>query len=223
VQRGIHIVRAFLFDLDGTLVDTERLWVESTRIVLQKYGYDLSHGGAVDLAYGRGWHDIWADIARRYPHVGKDRTVIEQEMREEFLQLRSRLDVRIHSSIALLRRLAADHPVAIVSGSPRHDIRHALEQEGLGDCVRFYFGAEDYPRGKPDPSPYTAAAEKLGVPAAECLVFEDSRAGVRSAKAAGMTVVALRRDEAPDQDLSEADEVLTDLADFDLRRYTTAP
>lgn len=147
--------------------------------------------------------------------------VIEEEMRQEFLQLRSRLDVRIHSSIALLRRLAADYPVAIVSGSPRHDIRHALEQEGLADCVRFYLGAEDYPRGKPDPAPYTTAAERLGVHAADCLVFEDSSAGVCSAKAAGMTVVALQRDEAPDQDLSEADEVLTDLADFDLDRYVT--
>jgi HAD superfamily hydrolase (TIGR01509 family) len=219
MERNHPIIRAFLFDLDGTLVDTERLWVESTRIVLEKYGYDLSHGGAVDLAYGRGWHDIWAEIAANYPRVGKDRIVIEEEMREEFLQLRNRLDVRIHSSIALLQRLASDYPVAIVSGSPRHDIRHALEQEGLSDCVRFYFGAEDYPRGKPDPSPYTTAAEKLGVPPAECLVFEDSSAGVRSAKAAGMTVVALRRDEAPDQDLAEADEVLADLADFDLARY----
>jgi HAD superfamily hydrolase (TIGR01509 family) len=191
--------------------------------VLEKYGYDLGPADAVALAYGRGWHDIWADIARNYPGVGQDRTAIEEEMREEFLKLRNRLDVRIHSSIALLRRLATDYLVAIVSGSPRHDIRHALEKEGLADCVRFYFGAEDYPRGKPDPSPYTTAAAALGVSPDECLVFEDSGAGVRSAKAAGMTVIALCRDEAPDQDLSEAHEVLTDLADFDLARYTAPP
>jgi len=218
--RSPAIIRAFLFDLDGTLVDTERLWVEATQVAIRQHGYEISHAEALELAHGRGWADIWANIIRAYPDVGDDMAAFEMEMRVVFRQLQAQTDVRIPSSIALLRRLAEGYPVAIVSGSPRSDIAYAVQLAGIEDSVRFVLGSEDYPRGKPDPAPFAIAAERLGLPPSACLVFEDSRAGVESAKAAGMTVVALQRPGAPAQDFSLADAVLTDLADFDLGRYS---
>ncbi len=80
--------------------------------------------------------------------------------------------------------------------------------------MRVVVATEDTPRGKPDPAPYLLAAERLGVAPEACVAFEDSRAGVLSAKAAGMRVVALQRPGAPKQDLSDADEVLMELGDF---------
>jgi sugar-phosphatase len=86
-----------------------------------------------------------------------------------------------------------------------------LRLAGVEGDVRAVVATEDVPRGKPDPAPYLLAAEQLGVPPGECVAFEDSRAGVLSAKAAGMRVVALQRPGAPPQDLSEADLVADDL------------
>ncbi len=80
--------------------------------------------------------------------------------------------------------------------------------------VRFVLGAEDYAPGKPSPAGFLEGARRLGVPPQECLVFEDSAAGIAAARAAGMRCVALDRPGAYPQDLSAADWVLSDLAQF---------
>jgi beta-phosphoglucomutase-like phosphatase (HAD superfamily) len=104
--------------------------------------------------------------------------------------------------------------VAIVSGSPRVDVQDGVELLGIAPLLRFFLGSEDYPRGKPDPAGFLLAAQRLGAAPADCLVFEDSAAGVRAARAAGMRCVALARPGAPAQDLSDADLVLNDLGGF---------
>jgi len=208
---------AFLFDLDGTLVDSERLWVAAAEEVLRAKGHAVSHEQALALIYGRAWGDIREDMLRAYPGVFAGPADLERQMGEAFDALESQCDIRIPSSIELLRRLAATHPVGIVSGSSRGVIEEMLRLAGVAGLVSCIVSTEDTPRGKPDPAPYLLAAERLGVPPEACVAFEDSRAGVLSAKAAGMVAVGLQRDGAPDQDLSEADAVVTDLAELDLR------
>ena len=85
----------------------------------------------------------------------------------------------------------------------------------VGPLLSFSIAAEDYTRGKPDPECFLLAARRLAVPPAQCMVFEDSAAGVRAAKAAGMACVALVREGRPRQDVSAADLVVRDLTDFD--------
>ena len=84
----------------------------------------------------------------------------------------------------------ADIPVAIVSGSSRAEIKEALVELGFESQLAFYMGAEDYPEGKPAPDGYLKAARRLNVEPKDCLVFEDSEAGIASARNAGMRVVA---------------------------------
>jgi len=216
LPEGPKIIRAFLFDLDGTLVDTERLWVAAAEAVLRDAGHPITHEQAVALIYGRAWGDIRAELLRDYPDAFPTAAELERQMGLAFDRARGGTDIRIHGSIALLKRLAAEHPVAVVSGSSRRLIGEMLEFLGVDGLVQFYLGTEDVPRGKPDPAPFLLAAERLGVPPQDCVAFEDSRAGVLSAKAAGMRVVALQRPGAPPQDLAEADEVLTNLGDFRL-------
>lgn len=210
------MIRAFFFDLDGTLLDTEVLWVRATRAFLQAHRADCTPEEASELVYGRSWRDVYAEMARRFPQAdcGMDRA--GAEMRVYLQRLRDETDVRIAGSVELLARLAAEHPVAIVSGSPRADIADSVALMGVGPFVRFFLGAEDYAPGKPDPACYLMAAERMGVAPADCLVFEDSSAGVRAAKAAGMQCVALVRPGAPRQDVTLADLVLDNLAKFDL-------
>lgn len=210
------MVRASLFDLDGTLQDSEVLWVEATRVFMEERGAGISPAEATKLVYGHSWRDVFAGMARLLPDLaqaGAERTA--DELRPYFLRLRSEADICIPGSLALLRRLAARMPVAVVSGATRYDVAESVARLGIADLLRFCLGAEDYGAGKPDPACYLTAARRLALPPATCLVFEDSEAGVRAAKSAGMRCVALQRMGAPAQRLDAADLVVADLADFD--------
>jgi beta-phosphoglucomutase-like phosphatase (HAD superfamily) len=141
-------------------------------------------------------------------------------LRDVYLRLRSQGEnVIIYSSAELLKTLAHRYPVIIVSGSPRADVEEAVRLLDAAAHVRFVLGAEDYTPGKPSPAGFLLGARLLGVEPAACLVFEDSQAGVTAAKAAGMWCVALARDSAHPQDLSAADWVLSDLADFSVDAF----
>ncbi len=215
------MIKAFLFDLDGTLMDSEILWVESLQRALTERGASITDDQALQLVYGRGWGDIRAEIYETYPEAARGTESLEDHINRRFEELRTTRDIRIHSSIDLLIRLGRQWPVAIVSGSSRRMIAEFMAHMNIEPYVRLFVGTEDYAPGKPDPACFVLAAQLLGIPPESCLVFEDSAAGVRAAKAAAMTCVALQRPGRPPQDVSRADEVLGDLADFCLEKYVT--
>lgn len=213
------MTKAFIFDLDGTLIDSELLWCKSLGQLISSRGFTVTEAYTHELVLGRAWSDIVARLRADYPVIQDDIGAIEKETIRYYMALRGVTDIRIHSSIRLLEQLAVSHPVAIVSGSTRGQIADAIKLMGIGDCLRFYLGSEDYARGKPDPACFLKAADRFGLPSGECLVFEDSTAGVRAARAAGMRCVALQLSGHPVQDLSAADVVLSDLSTFDLSAY----
>jgi beta-phosphoglucomutase-like phosphatase (HAD superfamily) len=207
------MICACLFDLDGTLVDTELLWAESLASELAALGQPLRHEEAVRIVYGRSWEDVYAGLHGRVPGLPSKRDM-ERRLGSRLRVLRAGRDISIGGSVRLLRSLAAVHPVCIVSGSPRADVEEMAQLLDIGACLRFVLGAEDYAPGKPDPACFLEAARRLGLAPADCVVFEDSAAGVRAAKAAGMRCVALVRDGAPAQDVGAADVRLDDLWKF---------
>jgi len=137
---------------------------------------------------------------------------MEESLRVYMLNLREGRNVIIEGSVSLLKRLARDMPVCIVSGSPRADIEAAIDLMGIRGELEFAIAAEDYGPGKPDPTCFKMAAEQLDVEPEGCIVFEDSAAGILAAKAAGMTCVALARPGLPEQDVAAADSVVESLA-----------
>lgn len=181
---------AYCFDLDGTLIDSEVIWVEAVHAFLEKLTGNYPRPDAEQLVYGRSWHDIYQDIVRT---VGIDMTLAEMEAETSFLykEITSTRDIRIPNSIDLLKNLSHTHTVCVVSGSSRKTVKEAIDMMNLADRLAFFLGADDYSPGKPDPACYRLAAEKLAVPPASCVAFEDSNAGVLAAKAAGMRCVAL--------------------------------
>jgi HAD superfamily hydrolase (TIGR01509 family) len=216
------IPKAFIFDLDGTLIDSEMLWVAAMVAYLADHGCVTSRKEMMKVVVGHSWFDIYRKVIALAPNLA---IVTIQEMA---VQLRSYYikqcensgSILIDSSVALLKELAKSHPVIIVSGSPHNDVENAVRIMEAEASVKFVLGAEDYPHGKPAPDGFLLGAKKLGVEPKHCVVFEDSSAGVRSAKAAGMYCVALSRPVEHPQDLSPADWILEDLADFSLDKLS---
>jgi HAD superfamily hydrolase (TIGR01509 family) len=207
-------LRAVLFDLDGTLADTERQNAEAVARVLERQGRPLSDEER-HFVIGHGWHEIFhhlvqnggvtMGLAELMHAAGEERIAIVGE---------EGLDV-LPGAVETVRRLTARHLGAVVSGSSRAEVEAVLRALGVLDCFRFFLGAEDTSRGKPFPDGYQLAAARLDVDPATCLVIEDSTAGIRAARAAGMRVIGVRAGNFARQPQDEADAVVDTLLQLD--------
>jgi len=205
---------AALFDLDGTLQDSEIHWIRATQAFLNDSGIPYDLDMTTRLVYGRSSTEIYNEIAAMPPFAGRTVEDLADCIRDFYKRMTTVTDIGYPTSIALLRRMAADMPVAIVSGSPKLDVGEAAVRLGVADAVSLVLGAEDATRGKPDPECFLKAASLLGVEPSRCIVFEDSAAGVMAAKRGGMTCVAVSRPGRPSQDVSMADFTVSDLGEF---------
>ena len=210
------MIKAYIFDLDGTLMDSDVLWVKATKKYLDANDCKVTENEVMDIVYGKSWRSVHSSITKRFPQLDISLDEMDRGIYPDFLELRDTADIRIIESVNLLISLSQDYPVCIVSGASRRDIKESAEIMGVENILSFYLGSEDYMYGKPNPDCFLMAADKLGIPPAECLVFEDSTAGVNAAKAAGMHCVALARKHGPRQDVSNADIVLDSLSKFNL-------
>ncbi len=181
---------AVIFDMDGVIVDSEPLHEQAFRVVFDEMGYGDSHGIDFPAYYGRSDAALWRDfIARHRPPHSFERLMDWKQ--DVFLgMLRERRPV-FPPVPGLVERLAGRYPLAVASGSVNRVIDAVMELEGLGRHFRARVSVEDVARGKPEPDVFLRAAELLDVPAGRCCVIEDSAAGVRAARAAGMQVIAI--------------------------------
>ncbi|MFJ3921462.1 HAD family hydrolase [Streptomyces sp. NPDC090022] len=182
-------LQAVLFDMDGTLVDTERLWRQAVQEECRELGLVLTDA---DLPYvlGRAIEDTAAHVASRRPgHADPVRLAAALERR--FTRLVRAGAVPLPGAERLLAQLAASGvPTALVSASPRPVVDTVLAVLGRpGFAVTV--AARETPRTKPFPDPYQAALTALGTDPAACVAIEDSPAGIASAEAADLTVLAV--------------------------------
>jgi HAD superfamily hydrolase (TIGR01509 family) len=210
------MLRAVIFDLDGTLADTERQNAESVARVLARRGRPLT-AEEREFVIGHGWQEIYDHFSA---HGGVDLSFPELvklagQEREKIVEAEG-LDV-LPGAVELVRRLSARMPSTIVSGSSRAEIAMCLRALGVSECFPWFIGAEDTSRGKPFPDGYLLASSKLAIAPAECLVLEDSAAGIRAARAAGMMCVAVRAGNFAGQPQDEAHLVIDTLAELDDR------
>ena len=179
-------VRALIYDFDDTIVESERINDAMFSDLLRaEYGIDLSIREQEEL-YGYSWSGVfaWLRDYRGLRHPKEAVWVRFMEIKREFL---GRTRLRVASGFD--RMLTLPVPQAIVSGSTRVEITMMLENIGLpAASVQFILCDEDGGAGKPHPEGFLSALERLGVPAHETLVFEDSPAGIEAAHRAGIPV-----------------------------------
>lgn len=214
------MIDTILFDLDGTLIDTEPSAARAIMGGFQDWGVSVTRDDAAFIT-GRTWAVAFDYLFAKYPPP-VPRAEAERAMMERY---RSELEnhlIRVPGGADAVRALAPHFKLALVSGSGRAEILWALDKLGIRSLFRVILGAEDYPRSKPAPDGYLKALGMLGSEPGRTLIFEDSEAGIASAVAAGARVVAITSTNHFGHDTSGAHGFIPDLGGVDaewVRRF----
>jgi len=178
--------RAYLFDCDGTVVDSMPLHFLAWKQALGEWGSTIDE----DLFYSWGGVPPVEIIERLNRMQGLQMPVTTVAERKENLYYSQLPELKPVPEV--LEHIEAQHgrvPFAIVSGSSRESIIKSLTTVNLLDRFDLLVGSEDYTRSKPAPDVFLTAAERLGIAPKDCLVFEDTDMGIAGATAAGMASV----------------------------------
>lgn len=196
------MLSAILWDNDGVLVDTERYYFEANRLYLRRYGIELTEAQFFQwyLCESRGaWHLLDAKATRaQIDHWRDERNVIHLQLLAEAQSL---LTPGIEP---LLERLHGRVEMGIVTSATPASFSAIHGKHRLLHHFRFALTADTYARSKPYPDPYLLGVERIGKPAAECLVVEDSPRGLEAARAAGLRCIILRNDLSRHHDFAGA-------------------
>ena len=179
--------RAVLWDLDGTLVDSEPLHVLATAAALDSLGLHPPPGYD-DGLLGVSEEGVHAALVERVG-LSLERATWRDLKWSQYEGLLPGLKPRSTTFTALQRLAETGVPMAVVSNSTRREVDLALAAAGLARLFRVTLSRNDVSQGKPDPEGYLSAAQQLGVAPHECLVIEDSIPGAIAGLQAGMTTV----------------------------------
>lgn len=211
------MIKAVIFDMDGVISDTEDCHRFATDKALFAYGVDVKK---VDLSSytGKSSRFVLSDIIKRN---NIDTTF------EEFLQLKTKFFFEgleqylkpIPGVIELIKKIkAANFKLAVGSSSDRVVIEFVLKRFKVYDLFQAISSGDEVTNCKPDPEIFLKAALKIGENPLNCLVIEDSTAGVTAAKAASMKCIGFKSPNTINQDLSMADVIIDKFEDFDIEK-----
>jgi HAD superfamily hydrolase (TIGR01509 family) len=184
-----YVIKAAIFDMDGLLIDSERIIMQACIIAAKQVGITYTQAEYVEL------------IGRAGPD--STRIMIEQLGGvENFNQVMQGLDAQLaqhnhtfplkNGVLPLLKHYQSNNVIcSVASSSPTHHITHRLSRVGVVDYFSHITSGQEVAHGKPNPDIYLLAVEKLGLEVEECIAFEDSENGARAAIAAGLKVVVV--------------------------------
>jgi HAD superfamily hydrolase (TIGR01509 family) len=208
------VIEAVVFDLDGLLVDSEQVWDEvRERLAKERGGRWHERAQADMMGMSSTEWTRYMNVELGVPDSPDEinRLVVERMME----RYRERVPL-VDGAVDAVRRIGERWPLGLASSSNRELIDLALDLMGVADLFRVTVSSEEVERGKPAPDVYLEAARRLGVTPEDAVAVEDSGAGIRAAKAAGMRVIAIPNPHFPPPEdvLEKADLVLDTLAEL---------
>ena len=182
------MIAALLFDLDGTLIDSDPLHYRVFETMFAERGRVLTEALYLDRIHGRHNEDSFPEL---FPD--EDATALSLQKEAQFRDMLGAGHAPMPGAEALLD-LARERGwrCAAVTNAPRINAEAMLAAIGLGAHMELLVIGEECSRAKPDPEPYLAAMRTFGAAPASCIAFEDSASGLRAAAASGAHVVAVR-------------------------------
>jgi HAD superfamily hydrolase (TIGR01509 family) len=181
---------ALLFDIDGTLTDTDPLHIKAFNIMLAQFGQSISSEEYFRRVMGFTNAEIMRDFFPQKP-VAEHRALAD--FKEATFRDLARTELHPTPGLLALLDWAEDLaiPMAAVTNAPVLNAELMLAGLNVKHRFKTVVIGDDLPRGKPDPMPYLVAGERLGVDCRHCVAFEDSRSGMRSASGAGTYAIGL--------------------------------
>jgi HAD superfamily hydrolase (TIGR01509 family) len=190
IEKPVLRIRALLFDLDGTLVETAEVNYAAYSQALAECGVQMEPRAIAEMAADRPWREFLPELLR---NAGVDADPADIASRKGELYRASISDVRVNRSLlALAETVRPALRTALVTTASAGNVDAILAHFEMRDVFDVVITGDDVARHKPDPEAYRLAAQRLSIPTDACLVFEDSEVGEASALAAGMTVVRVR-------------------------------
>ncbi len=199
------MIKSIIFDMNGVLIDDEHIHELAFAKVLNGCGIHVNHEEYSECCAGRTDKEGFEKLARKFKiPIDADQAVIEKG--RYYLSLFPENKKTYPGAIELVEGLSKKYILALTSSSRGCEIDLILKTFKIKDLFQTIISAEDVKKGKPDPEPYLLTAKKLEIQPEDCVVIEDSPAGVSSALAAGMTCIGVTTTHSREE-LKNADQV----------------
>ena len=206
---------AFIFDMDGVLIDSENFYTEMERICFDRLGLDISHEEHITYQ-GTATDEMWKIIKARHglPHTLEELVELNHGLTIPVFENMQRMDPMpgVESVLSLLKSMNV--PMALASSSIPEVIDIVLDKTGLRQYFEVAVNSRMTGISKPAPDIFLLAAKRLGIFPEKCIVVEDSTNGIKAAKSAGMYCIAYNGPGSEHQDQSGADVVISDYAEL---------
>lgn len=208
-------MEAVIFDMNGVIINDERIHQQSWRVYSQKHGFQITEEEFKHNIFGRTEKDTFEYLYKR-PITPEELRTFSDERVDTAIEIFKPQMKMTDGLQKLLDTLAENSiPMAVATSSRNRYVNLILDELNIRKYFKTILTAEDITKGKPDPEIYLKTAEKLGVNPAECVVFEDALSGIRSAKAASMKVIGIATTHAKEE-LDLADTVVDNFEEVDL-------
>lgn len=184
------MIRTIIFDLDGTIIDSEPMALRAILDCTKEWGIPVTHEQAASVA-GKKWEVAFDLLYQLFPMPFPMDEASRRIVKRYQELVRGHVEPVPGAIEAIKNFSASGFALALVSGSIREDVLWALRRFDVENYFKVVLGAEDYRESKPSPEGYLKALSILGAEASEAVVLEDSAAGIASGLAAGCKVVAI--------------------------------